>query len=61
MSIKKLLGLDEFEHISDEEILEKMQEAKANGQTHIELKDPEGTTVKIDIPSGISLDKTDDR
>jgi len=61
MSIKKLLGIEEYEHISDEEVLEKINEAKSKGETHIEITDPEGTTIKIEIPSDITLDKTDDR
>lgn len=61
MSIKKLLGIDEFEHISDEEVIEKMNEAKSKGQTHIEITDPEGTTIKIDIPGAISVEDTDER
>ncbi|MBR9692253.1 hypothetical protein GOV06_05720 [Candidatus Woesearchaeota archaeon] len=55
MSIKKLLGI-EFDHITDDEIMEKIAEAKKNKQTHIEITDPEGTIIKIDIPD-IPLDK----
>ena len=49
MSVKKLLGI-EFDHISDEEILEKMKEAKEKGDKHIEIEDPEGTIIKVDVP-----------
>jgi hypothetical protein len=55
MSIKKLLGI-EFDHISDEEILEKIEEAKKSKQTHIEIIDPEGSIIRIDIPS-LKLDR----
>ena len=61
MSIKKILGIEEYEHLSDEEVLEKMEEAKSKGQTHIEVTDPEGTTIKIDIPGAINVEDTDDR
>ena len=61
MSIKKLLGIEEYEHISDEEVIEKMNEAKSKGQTHIEIIDPEGTLIKIDIPGAIKVEDTDDR
>jgi len=61
MSIKKILGIEEYEHLSDEEVLEKMDEARNNGQTHIEVTDPEGTTIKIDIPGAIDPKDTDDR
>ncbi|MBD3355354.1 hypothetical protein GF361_05200 [Candidatus Woesearchaeota archaeon] len=49
MSIKKLLGID-HDHISDEEIVEKIREAKKQDKDHIEITDPEGNTIKIDIP-----------
>ena len=55
MSIKKLLGI-EHDHISDEEIMEKMREAKKQGLTHIEITDPEGNIIKIDIPE-MKLDR----
>ena len=61
MSIKKLLGIEEYEHISDEEVIEKMNEAKSKGQTHIEIVDQEGTLIKIDIPGAINVEDTDDR
>ena len=56
MSIKKLLGI-EFDHISDEEILEKMKEAREKGEKHIEIEDPEGNVIKIDVP-GFDIDGT---
>ena len=55
MSIKKLLGI-EHDHITDEEILEKIKEAQEKKQTHIEITDPEGHTIKINIPN-LKLDR----
>ena len=55
MSIKKLLGI-EHDHITDEEILEKIKQAQENKQTHIEITDPEGHTIKINIPN-LKLDR----
>ena len=61
MSIKKLLGIDEYEHITDGEVIAKMDEARGKGQTHIEIVDPEGTKIKIDIPGAINVEDCDDR
>ena len=61
MSIKKLLGIEDYEHISDEEVIEKINEAKSRGETHIEIQDPEGTVIKIDIPGAIKVEDTDNR
>ncbi|MBD3249570.1 hypothetical protein GF336_06005 [Candidatus Woesearchaeota archaeon] len=53
MSIKKLMGLDEYDHISDEDITRLIQEAIENDKNHIEIEDHEGNTIKIDISGRI--------
>jgi hypothetical protein len=55
MSIKNLLGI-EHDNITDEEILEKIEEAQENKQTHIEIPDAEGNVVKIELPN-LKLDR----
>jgi len=49
MSIKKLLGIEDH-HVSEVEILRKITEAQKSGKDHIEIDDPDGGTIKIDIP-----------
>ncbi|MBW2996652.1 hypothetical protein KY332_05135 [Candidatus Woesearchaeota archaeon] len=55
MSIKTLLGI-EHDHITDEEILEKIEEAQEKKQTHIEITDEEGNVIKIELPD-LKLDR----
>ncbi|MEE9525591.1 MAG: hypothetical protein V3V78_03220 [Candidatus Woesearchaeota archaeon] len=56
MSMKMLLGIGDQDHISDEEIMAKIEEAKKKNECHIEIEDEEGNIIKIDIPE-LKFDK----